>query len=167
MPWYGRSGVNPGLSVIGAALIVAGFVGLLVPALPGTPLVFGGILLIAWADGFARIGPLTLVAVAVLGLLSWVVDYAAGVLGARRAGASRWGMVGAFLGLVVGLFFGLPGLIVGPAVGAMLLEYAKDPDFRRATRAGAGVFVGFLLGTAVKYALAVAMVGLAAAAYVF
>lgn len=157
----------PGLLLLGIVLVVAGFVGLLVPAMPGTPLVFAGILVIAWADGFARIGPLTLVAVALLGLLSWGLEYAAGVLGARRAGASRWGMIGAFLGLVVGLFFGLPGLIMGPAIGAMLFEYAKDPDFRRATRAGAGVAIGFLLGTAVKYALAVAMIGLAAAAYFF
>jgi hypothetical protein len=159
--------MHPGLLLLGAALIVAGFVGLLLPAVPGAPLVFGGILLIAWADGFARIGPLTLVAVALLGVLSWAVDYAAGVVGARRAGASRWGLIGAFLGLVVGVFFGLPGLLVGPAVGAMLFEYAKNPDFRRATRAGTGVFIGFLLGTALKCALAVAMVGLAAAAYFF
>ena len=159
--------MHPGLLLLGAALIVAGFVGLLLPAVPGAPLVFGGILLIAWADGFARIGPLTLVAVALLGVLSWAVDYAAGVVGARRAGASRWGLIGAFLGLVVGVFFGLPGLLVGPAVGAMLFEYAKNPDFRSAARAGTGVFIGFLLGTALKCALAVAMVGLAAAAYFF
>lgn len=159
--------MGPTLVLLGAALVAAGFVGLLLPAVPGAPLVLAGIVVIAWADGFARIGPLTLVVVALLALLSWVVDYAAGVLGARRAGASRWGLVGAFLGLVVGLFFGLPGLLLGPAIGAVLLEYAKDPDLRRAARAGAGVFIGFLLGTALKYAFAVAMVGLAAAAYFF
>jgi uncharacterized protein len=155
------------LLLLGALLVVVGLVGLLLPGLPGMPLVFLGAVAVAAADGFVRVGVLSLVAIALLALAGSVVDYAASVLGARRAGASRWGLAGAVLGLVVGLFFGLPGLILGPGIGAVTLEYARDQEFRRAAKAGAGVFVGFLLGTVLKYTFACAAVGLLIFAYLF
>ena len=62
---------------------------------------------------------------------------------------------------------GLPGIVLGPAIGATVLEYYKDPDMRRAATAGAGVFVGFLVGTALKYAFAIAMIGVLIVSYVF
>lgn len=147
------------LAVAGVALIAAGLAGLLLPALPGTPLIFLGSVCIAWSGGFSHVGWLPLTLIGLLAIGSVVVDHAASLLGARHAGASRWGFAGALLGLVLGLPFGLPGIVLGPAIGAMALEYAKDPDVRRATKAGAGVFVGFLVGTALKYAFAAAMIG--------
>jgi hypothetical protein len=155
------------LVLLGVALIAIGLAGLALPAVPGTPLVFMGIVAIAAADGFAKLSPLTLFFIALLAFLSWALDYAAGVLGARTAGASKWGVVGGAVGLLAGLPFGLPGLILGPAVGATALEYYKDPDFRRAARAGAGVFVGFVVGTVLKFTLAFAMLGVAAVAYLY
>lgn len=155
------------LVLIGALTIVVGLIGLLLPALPGMPLLVGGSVLIAWADGFTRVGYLSLIVIALLGLVGSAVDYLASVLGARRGGASRWGLLGAIGGLVVGLPFGIPGLVLGPAVGAVALEYARDQEFRRAARAGAGVFVGFVIGTIVKYALAAAIIGILATAYLF
>lgn len=155
------------LILLGVGLIALGLVGLALPAVPGTPLVFMGIVAIAAADGFARLSPLTLFFIALLAFLSWALDYAAGVLGARTAGATKWGVIGGAAGLLAGLPFGLPGLVLGPAVGATALEYYKDPDFRRAARAGAGVFVGFLVGTVLKFTLAFAMLGIAALAYLY
>ena len=152
---------------LGLILVLVGLAGLLLPALPGMPLVFAGIAIVAWSDGFARIGIATLVAIAVLALVGALFDFLAGVLGARRAGASRWGMAGAVLGLLVGLPFGLPGLMFGPGIGAMLLEYSRDQNIRRSARAGVGVLVGFVLGTALKYALAMTMIGLAVVAYLW
>jgi hypothetical protein len=157
----------PLLLLLGFALIVIGLVGLAMPALPGTPLIFMGIVAIAAADGFARMSPLTLFLIALLAFTSWALDYAAGLVGARTAGASKWGVVGAAVGLLAGLPFGIPGLILGPAVGATALEYYKDPDFRRAATAGAGVFVGFIVGTILKFTLAFAMLGVAAIAYLY
>ena len=159
--------MSPVLLLLGVALIVVGLVGLALPAVPGTPLIFLGILAVGAADGFARLSPLTLFFIALLAFLSWAVDYAAGVLGARRAGASRWGVIGGAVGMLLGLAFGLPGLIFGPAIGAFAFEYYKDPDFRRASRAGAGVFVGFVVGTVLKFALAFMMLGVAALAYIY
>ncbi|MGE3840493.1 MAG: DUF456 domain-containing protein [Vicinamibacterales bacterium] len=152
---------------LGALIALVGLAGLIVPAVPGLPLVFLGIALVSWADGFTRIGLPTLMAVAVLGLLGAAFDYAAGLLGAKRAGASRWGLFGALVGMLAGLPFGLIGLVIGPGLGAMAFEYVKDTDIRKAARAGVGVLVGFVLGTAMKYAVAMTMIGLAVLAYVF
>lgn len=145
--------------LLGAVLIVAGLAGVVLPAVPGTPLIAIGATLVAWAGDFTRVGWFPVLLIWVLGLTSVVVDHAASLLGARRGGASWWGMAGAVIGLLAGLPFGLPGIVLGPAIGATALEYAKDPDMRRASKAGAGVFVGFVIGTAIKYALAAAMIG--------
>lgn len=150
---------------LGAVTVIVGMAGLIMPGVPGLPLVFLGIAIVSWADDFMRIGLPTLTAVAVLGLLGAAFDYAAGLLGATRAGASRWGLFGAVVGMLAGLPFGLLGLVVGPGLGAMAFEYVKDADIQKAARAGVGVLVGFVLGTAMKYAVAMTMIGLALLAY--
>jgi len=146
--------------------VIVGLAGLLLPVVPGMPLVFAGAVAVAAADGFQRVGWGTLTVLAVLAIAGFVVDHVATVLGARKAGASGWGLLGAVMGLIVGLPFGLLGIVLGPAVGAVLLEYARDKEARRAAKAGAGVFIGFVVGTALKYAIAAAMLGLLAFAYV-
>lgn len=155
------------LILLGGGLIAVGLAGVVLPAVPGTPLIALGSTLVAWADDFTRVGWVPLFVIWVFGLLSVVVDHVAGVLGARRTGASWWGMAGAVLGLIAGLPLGFLGIVLGPAIGATALEYLKEPDVRRAARAGAGVFVGFLIGTALKYAFAVAMIGVLVLAWVW
>ena len=153
------------LYLVGLALVALGIAGLVVPALPGALFLVLGVVLIAWAEGFERIGWPTIVIAAVLAALMTIVDWVASLLGAKKMGASAWGLVGAGLGLVLGMFFGLPGILLGPPVGAFALEFAKDPEFKRAARAGAGVALGFLLGTAGKLALAAVLVGVLAWAW--
>jgi uncharacterized protein YqgC (DUF456 family) len=148
------------LYVAGFAVMAVGIAGLVLPALPGSPLIFAGALAVAWAEDFARIGRGTLTAVGVLAVLIWLVDLAASVLGARVFGASRWAVIGAGVGVLVGLFLGPVGILLGPAVGAIVFEYARNPDFQRAAKAGLGAFVGFVLGSAVKLALGFASAGL-------
>ncbi len=155
------------LYVVGVALVVAGLIGLVLPVLPGAPLIFLGIFAVAWADDFSRIGVEGLLVTGALALMIFIIDYLAGVIGARRFGASYWGLLGAFVGFLGGLPFGLPGLILGPIVGAVLLEYSKDPDFRRAGKVGLGTLVGFVVGTALKYALAFVLIGVAILFYLF
>jgi len=151
--------VTLALYLVGLALVALGIAGLVVPALPGALFLVLGVVLIAWAEGFERIGWPTIVIAAVLAALMTIVDWVASLLGAKKMGASAWGLVGAGLGLVLGMFFGLPGILLGPPVGAFALEFAKDPEFKRAARAGVGVALGFLLGTAGKLALAAILVG--------
>ena len=153
------------LFVLGALAILAGLVTLILPGVPGSALVYAGILLVAWSDGFQRIGTVMLILLGVLAIVASVVDNVAGILGARYGGASAWGLFGATAGAVVGLAFGLVGLLVGPAVGALVFEYVKNPNIRRAAGAGVGSLAGFLVGAVAKYVFTLFMVGVAALAY--
>jgi uncharacterized protein YqgC (DUF456 family) len=155
------------LYVLGAAALAAGIAGVVLPAIPGSALLVLGAVLVAWAEGFTRVSRWTVAACAAIGLAIWVVDLAAGILGAKAFGASKWAILGAGLGLLVGMFLGLPGIVLGPAIGAIVLEYARDPNFERALKAGFGAFLGFVLGSAVKVSLAFALVGVLVVALVY
>jgi hypothetical protein len=155
------------LLALGVVLIVIGIAAVPLPAVPGAALAFGGIVLVAWADDFTRIGATALVGLGVIALGASLIDNVTGALGARYGGASRWGVIGALVGGLVGLFFGLPGVILGPLVGAAVMEFAKNPDAARAARAGIGTLLGFLAGVVLKSALALLMVGVAALTYFF
>jgi uncharacterized protein len=152
------------LWVAGVALVVIGIAGIVFPALPGTVLIFAGLLLAAWADGFTRVGAWTLALVGVLGALSYTVDFVAAALGARHVGASPRAVVGAGLGTLLGIPFGLPGVLIGPLVGAVLGELSLHRQFGRAAGVGVAAGIGFLIGTAAKVALAFAMIAIFLAA---
>lgn len=147
------------LYALGALALLLGLAGVVLPVLPGALLLFGGALLVAWAGGFALVGWPTLTVVGLLALAILAADWVAAALGARATGASRWAMVGASAGLVVGLFLGPAGIILGPVVGAVALEYWQDPDFGKALHAGLGTFLGFLVGSVVKVVLAFVLLG--------
>ena len=156
------------LWTLGVILVAVGLVGVVLPALPGTVLIFAGLLLAAWADGFTKVGVVTLGVIAVLGAASYAVDFVAAAFGAKRMGASPRAVVGAGLGTLLGLFFGLPGLIFGPLVGAIAGELSVHRDFKRAGQAGIAAWIGFAIGMAVKVALAMSMIALfLAALFVF
>ena len=145
---------------VAIALILLGVAGTVLPALPGATLVFGGIVLAAWIDDFVRI-PVWLIGI--LGLMTavtWVVDYAAAALGAKRAGASKLALLGAVAGTVLGVFSGLWGLLFMPLAGAAIGEYVAQRDLRRAGKVGVATWIGLLLGTATKVAIVFAMVGI-------
>jgi len=145
--------------VLSVALIVLGLAGAVLPALPGTVFVLAGIVLGAWIDDFTRVGTGPLIVVGVLAVLSWVLDYVAGLLGAQKAGASRQALIGAALGTVAGLFMGLVGVLFMPLVGAAIGEYMARRDERHALRVGAATWVGIMLGMLAKVALAFMMLG--------
>ncbi len=151
--------------ILAVLLVVAGIAGTIVPGLPGAPLVLAGLVLAASIDGFVHVGWPTWIALGTLGLASVAVDLLASALGAKRFGASPRALVGAALGAVVGLFFGLPGLIFGPFLGAVVAEYSARRDLAQAGRVGAGTFIGLVLGAAAKAALRFAMVAVFVAAY--
>lgn len=135
--------------------------GLLFPAVPGAPLLFGGLVLAAWAEDFAYVGGWTLGILAVLSLLTYIVDVIAGAFGAQKYGASGRAMFGAAVGAIVGIFFGLIGVLIGPFIGAMIAEFSlAEKTLDDASRAGFGATVGMLLGVAAKMALAFMMLGI-------
>jgi uncharacterized protein YqgC (DUF456 family) len=146
-------------------LVVVGLAGIVFPALPGTVLIFLGLLLAAWTEGFARVGIPILVVLGILTVASYFIDVAMMALGMKHLGASRRAMAGAAFGTLAGLFFGLPGLIVGPFAGAVIGELTVQRDLGRAGRAGLAAWIGFLVGTVVKMGVAFAMVGIFVAAW--
>jgi len=151
--------------LLAALLVLGGIAGSVLPALPGVPMVFAGLLIAAWADGFARVGVLTLVLLGLLTLASFAIDFTATALGARRVGATKLAVAGAALGTLAGLFLGIPGLILGPFVGAVAGELLSHGQVQRATRAGVATWIGLLFGTLAKLALVFTMLGVFAFAY--
>jgi uncharacterized protein YqgC (DUF456 family) len=146
-------------------LVLVGIAGVIFPALPGTPFVFLGLLLAAYIENFSRVGWPTLTILGVLTLVATGVDFFATAVGAKRVGASPRAVWGAALGAVVGIFFGIPGLILGPFAGAAIGEYSARRDLLQAGKVGVGTWVGILIGVAMKIALIFTMIGVFVTAY--
>ncbi|MDP1997508.1 MAG: DUF456 domain-containing protein [Gallionella sp.] len=152
------------LWIVAALLVIAGIAGLVLPVIPGAATVFAGLVLAAWIEDFTYAGVGILSILAILVILTYVVDFAAGMLGAKHFGASRRAMAGAMLGAILGIFFGLPGLLFGPFAGAAIGEFSAQQSLGAASRAGIGATIGLALGVAAKLALAFAMLAVFAAA---
>lgn len=148
------------LWILAVILTVTGLSGMLLPVLPGAPLLFLGLLFGAWADGFQYVGIWTLLVLAVLTGLTYVVEFAASVLGVKKFGGSKRAMAGAALGGIVGLFLGVPGILLGPFVGAVIGELSLQRSLDEASRAGFGTVVGLAIGVAGKLAIGIAMIGI-------
>ena len=160
--------MNPQLLyALAALLVVVGLAGVVLPALPGLPLVFVGMLIAAWAGDFVHVGVPTLVVLGLLTLLSFVVDFWATAHGAKRVGASRKAMVGAVIGTFAGLFFAPVGLFVGPFVGALVGELLHSRELGTAAKVGFGTWLGLVLAIVLKLGLAFAMLGIFAFAWFF
>ena len=155
------------LYVLAALLIVGGLAGSVLPALPGIPMVFGGIWLAAAVDGYRHLGVWWLLIIGAIGTVGVVVDFVASTLGAKRVGASKQALWGAAIGTIVGMFLGIPGLLFGPFVGALLGELASGNSVLRSTHVGVGTWLGLLFGTLLKLVLSFLMVGLFGVAMLF
>ncbi|WP_017652062.1 DUF456 domain-containing protein [Fortiea contorta] len=149
------------------ALMIVGIIGAVVPAIPGTSLILIGVIIWGVVSGsFAAIKTPLIVTVIVL-LLSIGVDFLAGYLGAKQAGASKWGQIGAVVGLVLGFFgllpalpFGGPllGILLGPLLGAIIGEYLYQKQIQLAVKAGIGIVVGTLIGNLIQGLFAISAV---------
>ena len=148
-------------------LVGIGLAGVVLPAIPGPPLLFAGLFLAAWMEDFVYVGKWTLVILAFLALLTYGVDFWAAMFGAKRFGASKRAIVGALIGTIVGLFLGFPGVLFGPFVGAVIGELSARRNLEDAARAGFGATIGLVLGVALKVALALSMIGVFAVARFF
>ncbi len=151
--------------ILAGLLVLGGLAGTLLPILPATPLIFAGMLLAGWLDQFQRIGWITFTALAVLVVLSQLLDLVAGSLGAKKAGASPAAVWGALIGSILGILGGLPGLLLGPFVGAAAGEFWARQDAFQASKVGIAAMLGFILGAIAKVAAALAMLGIFALAW--
>ncbi len=148
------------LWIIAAILVIAGFAGLVLPALPGMVLIFCGLVVAAWAEHFAYVGSRTIAVLALLVFFALLIDLLAGVLGAKKFGAGRYALIGAAIGAFCGLFFGIPGIVAGPFFGAFFGELVARKDIKDAGIAAIGTWIGLLAGSALKIAIAFIMLAL-------
>ena len=146
--------------LLAGLLVIAGLAGTVLPALPGVPLVFAGLFIGAWIGNFQEVGWVTLGILAALAAVAWAVDFIAGAAGARYLGASTRAFWGATLGALVGIFFGLPGMLLGPFIGAVVGELSGGSGLAHSGRAGLGAWLGIVVATAVKLALVFLMIGI-------
>lgn len=142
-----------------ALLVLAGLAGTVLPALPGVPLVFVGLLVGAWLNDFQSIGWTTLSIFAALTIVAQIVDFLAGAYGARYAGAGVRAFWGATIGAIVGMFFGLVGILLGPFLGAVIGELTGGNDWRSSGKAGVGAWLGMVFATAFKLSISFLMIG--------
>ena len=150
---------NTILWIASALMLITGFAGLVLPALPGVLLIFAGLVFAAWAENFAYVGWGTIAILGALTVAAYLIDFLAGLFGAKRFGAGKYGVMGAAIGTVIGLLFSLPGIIIGPFIGAVLGELYANKDLQSASTAGFGVWIGMAIGIAARIAVAFVMVG--------
>lgn len=145
--------------ILAGLLVLGGLAGTLLPVLPSTPMIFAGMLIAGWLDQFQRTGWITFTVLAVLVAFSLILDFIAGSLGAKKAGASQQAIWGALIGSIVGIAGGLPGLLLGPFFGAAAGELIARQDALQAGKVGIAALLGFILGAVAKVAAALAMLG--------
>ena len=148
------------LWVIIGALLLLGLAGTVVPFLPGTPLILVAALVHAIAYDWTPITVTRLLILSALTAIGYALHYAASALGARGAGGSKWAVVGALVGGIVGLFFGIPGLLLGPPLGAIAGELLKSGDLATSVRTGIAAFIGMVAGAIANVAIGVVMIAL-------
>jgi len=151
--------------ILAAILVLVGIAGTILPALPGLPLVFAGLLLAAWADGFQHVSGWTIAMLGVIAAVAMLADFVSSLFGTKVAGASKWAMVGAGVGTLVGIFFGIPGLLLGPFIGAVGAELIYRENLGQATKAGLGAWLGLVLGAVAKMAALFTMLAVFASAW--
>ncbi len=151
--------------ILAAIMVVVGFLGSLLPLLPGVPLLFGGLLLAAWHESFVQVSVMTMVIIAVLAIVAWAVDFFGSMVTAKKAGASKQAMWGVALGAIFGFAGGPIGLIIGPAIGAIVGELIAHQDSLRATTVGLAAGLGFIVSTIAKIILVVIMMIIFVSAY--
>jgi len=139
------------LLALAIAFIIIGIIGCLVPVLPGPPLSFIGLLVLHFTE-FAEFRINLLIILGLIAVTVAVFDYVVPIWGTKKFGGTKYGIRGATVGLLIGLFFGPPGIIIGPFIGAVVGELIYKDDFSYALRAGFGSLIGFMAGIGLKLA---------------
>ncbi|MDO1509330.1 MULTISPECIES: DUF456 domain-containing protein [unclassified Neisseria] len=146
------------LIILGLIALLAGLLGTIYPAIPGLGLMFAGAWILAYVGDYQIIGTGTLIFLGVVAAAGMALDYVAGMLGAKFTGASKTAIWGAFFGGIVGAFFSLPGLLLGPLIGAALGEFWARKDLWSAGKVSIGTFIGFIIGVVAKVGCALTII---------
>jgi uncharacterized protein YqgC (DUF456 family) len=137
--------------ILGAVFVFLGIVGCVLPLLPGPPLSFTGLLLLALLKHFSPpLTPTLIIMMAVITIAVTLGDYLIPLWGAKRYGTSKWGIWGSVAGMAIGLLFSPFGMLLGALIGAVVVEWLVQKEKEKALKAGWGVIMGSLLGTVLK-----------------
>ena len=143
------------------ALFAVGLIGTIVPVLPGTTIILAAAIIHRLVLGGEKsIGWKTTVVLVLLTLVSYVFDFLGSYFGAKYFGATKWGALGAILGMLIGLFFGIVGLFAGPVIGAIVVEFIAGKRMIDAGRAGWGSLLGSVGAMMGKLIIALAMIAI-------
>ena len=153
--------------IVVGLLVIVGFLGLLVPILPGIVFIFSGLLLAAWLDDFSRVSEVTMMVIGLLSLMAWAIDFFASYFTAKKANASKLALFGVMIGALVGILGGVVGLIIGPVIGAVIGEFIARKNSGDAVRVGVAAGLGFLVALVVKLVLAIMITSIFAYAYLY
>jgi uncharacterized protein len=153
------------LFLLAITLMITGSIGTFLPVLPGVPIVFLGMLILAWQENFQTVSLMVITILGVLALLAFLVDFVLAFYTTKKAGASKYALWGLAIGSLLGLVLGGLGLFVGAILGALIGEYAFNRNLHQATVAGLSAGVGFVIAFAVKLLLLLLMLGIFAYAY--
>jgi hypothetical protein len=153
------------LFVLAIILMVIGSIGTFLPVLPGVPMVFLGMLILAWQGNFQTVSLMFITILGVLALLAFLVDFVLAFYTTKKAGASKYALWGLAIGSLLGLVLGGLGLFVGAILGALIGEYAFNRDLNQATVVGLSAGAGFVVAFVVKLILLFVMLGMFAYAY--
>ncbi len=138
------------LVISGLIALMIGLLGTIYPAIPGLILMFAGAWLLGYAGDYTIIGTNTLIFLGIVTVVGTAMDYVAGMLGAKFTGASKTAIWGALIGGIIGAFFSIPGLLLGPLLGATIGEFWARKDLWTAGKVGIGTFIGFIIGVVAK-----------------
>lgn len=149
------------ITVLIIILMSIGLVGTILPLIPGSPLILAGALLYAWHTDFKVISWGTLSILLVLVAASQILEYLASMVGAKRYGADKRGIIAALVGGLVGLFLGgIFGVIIGPFLGAVIFEMIGGRELHDSIKIGFGTLVGLIGGAIGKFIIGLIMVGI-------
>ncbi|NLL90680.1 MAG: DUF456 domain-containing protein [Dehalococcoidales bacterium] len=147
-------------AIICAILLLVGLVGVVMPYLPGIPVAWLGLFIYAIGTGWERISVTTIIVFAAITVFALLLDFIAPLLGAKKYKASKWGIIGASIGLLLGIIiFQVWGIIVGPLLGALVGELIAGKPAEQAFKSALGTFVGFIFGSLMKIVLILVMAG--------
>lgn len=153
------------LWTLAVGFMAIGLAGTVVPILPGLPMIFAGAWIAAWIGSYEQIGVASLVILGILTVIGLAVDALAQALGAKKAGATKLGVIGSMIGTFVGIFTGLWGLLFMPLAGAAIGEFIDHQDAIKSGKVGIATWVGMMVGTVIKLGIAFTMVGIVVAAW--
>lgn len=139
------------LTIIGLLFALGGFIGCVLPVIPGPPIGFLSLIILSFAKNWEPFSPTFLIIMAVVMILVSILDYVIPATGAKKYGASKLAVWGSIIGMLIGAFFFPPlGIFIGCFTGALAGELLTTKKAKQALRAGWGVFVGIMLSTGIK-----------------